>query len=139
MIVFLKEFLIVYLMVFCVMVVHEAIHLFFIKLFKKKIKSIKINLLGGKISYVNDKKHFDILIISIAPNIILPLIGILLYQLDFGIYGTILAFICFLNLVNLLPFTADGSAVIYAVIKMLQKKGIWIDHLKVKEKQDRRI
>ncbi|WP_411809776.1 metalloprotease family protein [Bacillus halotolerans] len=104
-----------------VLLIHELIHLLFIKLFNKKINSIKINLLGGKVSYVNDNRHFHILIISAAPNLIIPIVGFLLLQLNQGVYFDILSIICIFNCINLLPFTADGSAILYCVLKILKK------------------
>ena len=109
-----------YLLLFFVMIIHELIHLMFIKLFKKEIKSIRINPFGGKVSYINDHKYVDILIISIAPNVLFPLLGgLLLYNNLGGIYN-LFAIFCLIHLVNFLPFTADGRVVLYCLLKIVE-------------------
>ncbi|AOZ88316.1 hypothetical protein BK049_06155 [Bacillus xiamenensis] len=121
MILFIKGFILFYLILMSVLIIHEAIHLLLIKKFQKKILGLKLNIFGASVSYLNDKKYLHIFVISVAPNIILPISGGLLLYYDISIYWNAFAFICILNLVNLFPFTADGSIILYSIMKMLKK------------------
>ncbi|WP_078061772.1 metalloprotease family protein [Bacillus zhangzhouensis] len=121
-ILFTKGFMLFYLIFMSVLLIHEAIHLLFIRKLGKKILSMKFNLFGASVTYLNDNKYLDIFIISVAPNIILPISGGILLSYDISIYWNAFAFICILNLVNLFPFTADGSIILYSIMKMLKKE-----------------
>lgn len=120
-IILFKVFAILYVFLLCILLTHEFIHFIFIKRYKKQIKSIKINPLGGKIVYVNDHNYSHILIISAAPNIILPILGLLILYLGTGAYSNAIAIMCLLNLLNLLPFTSDGTAILYSFLKLVRK------------------
>ncbi|MFG6146847.1 metalloprotease family protein [Halobacillus sp. B23F22_1] len=111
-----------YLLLFVVLLLHELIHLLFIKIYNKEVQSFTINVWGGKAVYVNDHNYVDILIISAAPNLILPMLGVVVFSMDSGLYFNAFAFFCLINLVNLLPFTADGSAILYSVMKLVERK-----------------
>ncbi|WP_176586231.1 metalloprotease family protein [Priestia megaterium] len=113
-----------YALLFLSLLIHEWIHYILIKIFQKEIKSIKINFLGGKISYTNDHEYIKILTIAVAPNIALPFLGGFLFYLDMGMYYNIFALFCVLNLINLFPFTADGSTVLYCILKIIMPKKI---------------
>ncbi|MGM0817285.1 MAG: metalloprotease family protein [Bacillota bacterium] len=118
---FIKGFILFYLILMSVLLIHEAIHLLLIKKFRKKILGMKLNLFGASVIYRNDKKYLHIFIISVAPNLILPISGGILLYYDISIYWNAFAFMCILNLVNLFPFTADGSIILYSIMKMLKK------------------
>ncbi|MCP3027075.1 metalloprotease family protein [Halobacillus sp. A5] len=111
-----------YLLLFAVLLLHELIHLLFIKIYKKEVQSFTINFWGGKAAYVNDHNYVDILVISAAPNLVLPMLGCVVFSLDSGLYFNAFAFFCLINLVNLLPFTSDGSAVLYSIMKLAERK-----------------
>ncbi|MBP2004891.1 metalloprotease family protein [Halobacillus andaensis] len=113
-----------YLLLFGVLLLHELIHLLFIKLYKKEVQSFTLNAWGGKAVYVNDHNYADILIISAAPNLILPMLGFVVFSLDSGLYFNAFAFFCLINLLNLLPFTSDGSAVLYSIMKLVERKKV---------------
>ncbi|WP_431802295.1 metalloprotease family protein [Halobacillus andaensis] len=111
-----------YLLLFVVLLLHELIHLLFIKMYKKEIQSFAIYPWGGKVVYVNDRSYADILVISAAPNLLLPMLGFVVFYLDGGLYSNAFAFFCLINLWNLLPFTSDGSAILYSVMNLVERK-----------------
>lgn len=105
-------------LLFSVLLMHELIHYAFIKVFKKELTSFKINLFGGKVTYINDGKYGEIFLISAAPNIILPILGFFLLQADLGLYYDLFAILCLANLLNFLPFIEDGRVMLYCVLKV---------------------
>ncbi|HLR74090.1 MAG TPA: DUF3267 domain-containing protein [Virgibacillus sp.] len=111
-----------YVLMFLVLIMHELIHLLFVKLFKKELISFKINVFGGKVTYVNDTKHAEILLISLAPSVILPILGAIILYADLGIYYNVFALFCLINMINFLPVTADGRVALYCLLKMMESK-----------------
>lgn len=112
----------IYLILFIVLLSHELIHLLFVKLFKKELLAFKINPFGGKLTYKNDNRYGEILVISLAPNIILPLVGWLIFYANLGIYGNVATLFCLIHVLNILPITADGRAALYCFLKLLERK-----------------
>ncbi|CDQ20595.1 Putative zincin peptidase [Halobacillus karajensis] len=112
-----KACLLIYALLFLVLVLHELIHLLFILLFKKKVISINIHPFGGKVVYENDHQYGQIFWISTAPNLILPFIGGAMLYFSESIYSHLFSMLCILNLFNFVPFTGDGSAILYSALK----------------------
>lgn len=111
-----------YGLLFIVLLLHELIHFLFIKLFHKKLITCKITFFGGKVTYENDDRFVEILIISLAPSIVLPMIGGLIWYANLGLYFNVFAAFCLLNVVNFLPFTADGRIALYCILKMFEPR-----------------
>lgn len=104
----------------CLIVVtaHEAIHFLVAKLFKLS-PSFYITRLGTPIvEYKNNDNYFGIFVVSISAPIGIFVITLFLPQTS---QFDLIKLMGILNIVNLLPITADGEVAIYALLKIWKK------------------